>query len=80
MKRVHAEALADGLPHTLVEMESETFGDMRVEILVVTKTIADTLTCVEAEAPVKTEGDTVVPVQAYKDFYILKEVEANLLL
>ena len=80
MKRVHAEALPDGLSHTLAEMESETFGDMRVEILVVTKTIADTLTCVEAEAPVKTEGDTVVAVQAYKDFDILKEVQANLLL
>ena len=53
-------------------MKSEKFGDMKVEILVVTKTIADTLTCVETKAPFKTEGNTVVAVQ--------KEVKANSLL
>ena len=72
VKRVQAEALSDALAHTRAEMESEKFGDMKVEILVVTKTIADTLTCVEAMAPFKTEGNTVVAVQ--------KEVEANSLL
>ena len=72
MKRVQAEALSDALAHTIAEMESEKFGDMKVEILVVTKTIADTLTCVEAKAPFKTKGNTLVAVQ--------KEVEANSLL
>ena len=72
MKRVQAEALSDALAHTIAEMESEKFGDMNVEILVVTKTIADTLTCVEAKAPFKTERNTVVAVQ--------KEVAANSLL
>ena len=72
MKRVQAEALSDALAHTIAEMESEKFGDMKVEILVVTKTIADRLTCVEAKAPFKTKGNTLVAVQ--------KEVEANSLL
>ena len=72
VKRVQAEALSDALAHTIAEMESEKFGDMKVEILVVTKTIAGTLTCVEAKEPFKTEGNTVVAVQ--------KEVEANSLL
>ena len=72
MKRVQSEALFDALAHTMAEMKSEKFADMKVEILVVTKTIADTLTCVEAKAPFKIEGNTVVAVQ--------KEVEANLLL
>ena len=72
VKRVQAEALSDALAHTIAEMESEKFGDMKVEILVVSKTIADTLTRVEAKAPFKTEGNTVVAVQ--------KEVEANSLL
>ena len=71
MKRVQAEALSDALAHTIAEIKSEKFADMKVEILVVTKTIADTLTCVEAKTPFKTEGNTVVAVQ--------KEVEANLL-
>ena len=71
MKRVQAEALSDALAHTIAEMKSEKFADMKVEILVVTKTIADTLTCVEAKAPFKTEGNNVVAVQ--------KEVEAKLL-
>lgn len=51
MKRVQAEALSDALAHTIAEMKSEKFADIKVEILVVTKTIADTLTCVEAKAP-----------------------------
>ena len=72
MKRVQSEALFDALAHTMAEMKSEKFADMKVEILVVTKTIADTLTCVEAKAPFKTEGNTLVAVQ--------KEVEANSLL
>ena len=72
MKRVQAEALSDALAHTIAEMKSEKFADMKVEILVVNKTIADTLTCVEGKAPFKTEGNTVVAVQ--------KKVEANLLL
>ena len=72
MKRVQAEALSDALAHTIAEMESEKFGDIKVKILVVTKTIADTLTCVEAKAPFKKEGNTVVAVQ--------KEDEANSLL
>ena len=72
MKRVQAKALSDALAHTIAEMESEKFVDMKVEILVVTKTIADTLTCVESKAPFKTEGNTVVAVQ--------KEVEGNSLL
>jgi len=42
---MEAEALVDTLPDTLSE--------------VVAKTIPDKLTCVQAEAPVKTEGDTV---------------------
>ena len=69
---MQAEALSDALAHTIAEMKSEKFADMKVEILVVTKTIAGTLTCVEAKAHFKTEGNTVVAVQ--------KEVEANLLL
>lgn len=76
---MEAEALLDALAHTIAEMESEKFGDMKVEILVVTKTISFTLICVEAEALDKTEGDTVVAVQAYTDFDILKEVEAKAL-
>ena len=72
MKKVQSEALFDALALTMTEMKSEKFADMKVEILVVTKTIADTLTCVEAKAPFKTEGNTVVAVQ--------KEVEAKLLL
>ena len=69
---MQAEALSDALAHTIAEMESEKFGDIKVKILVVTKTIADTLTCVEGKAPFKTEGNTVVAVE--------KEDEANSLL
>ena len=69
---MQAEALSYALAHTIAETKSEKFGDMKVEILVVTKTIADTLTCLEAKAPFKTEGNTVVAVQ--------KEVKANSLL
>ena len=69
---MQAKALSDALAHTIAEMESEKFGDIKVKILVVTKKIADTLTCVEAKAPFKTEGNTVVAVQ--------KEDEANSLL
>ena len=69
---MQAEALSDALAHTIADMESEKFGDIKVKIQVVTKTIADTLTCVEAKEPFKTEGNTVVAVQ--------KEDEANSLL
>ena len=43
----------------------------------VAKTIADTLTCVEAKAPAKTEGDSVVAVEAYTVVDTLKEVKAK---
>ena len=43
------------------------------------KTIADTLTCVGANAPVKTEGDTVAEVEAYTDIDTLNEVEGKAL-
>lgn len=76
---MEAEALPDGLAHRIAELESEKFGDMKVETLVVTNAIADTLTCVEAEAPVKTEGDTVLAVHAYTDFDMLKEDGAKAL-
>ena len=42
----------------------DTVADTISEL--VAKTIADTLCCVKAKAPVKTESPTVVPVRAYK--------------
>ena len=48
---MEAEALVDTLPDTLSE--------------VVAKKIAHTLSCVEPEAPVKTEADTDAGVKAY---------------
>ena len=45
-----AEALVDTVPDTISEL--------------VAKTIGDTLCCVKAKAPVKTESPTVVPVRA----------------
>ena len=46
-----ADALVDRVPDTISEL--------------VAKTIADTLSCVKAKAPVKTESLTVVPARAY---------------
>ena len=48
---VEAMALVDTVPDTISEL--------------VAKTIADTLSCVKAKAPVKTESLTVVPARAY---------------
>ena len=45
----------------------------------VAKTIADTLRCVQVEAPVKTEGATVVAVEACRDVDTLNEVKAEAL-
>ena len=45
----------------------------------VAKTIPDTLTCVELQAPVKTEGDSVADVQAYIDINTLNEFEPKAL-
>ena len=39
------------------------------------KTIADTLSCVETMAPVKTETPTFVPLRAYTVVETLKEIE-----
>ena len=61
LSHMEAEALVDTFPDTLSEM--------------VAKTIADTLTCVEAEAPVKT-GDTIAGVDPYTDLDIINEFEA----
>ena len=73
----------------VAEMESEKFGERKVETLidtrpytlshVVAKTIADTLTCVEFKAPVKTEGISVADVEAYIDINTLNEFEAKAL-
>ena len=73
----------------VAEMESEKFGERKVETLidtrpytlshVVAKTIADTLTCVEFKAPVKTEGNSVADVEAYIDINTLNEFEAKAL-
>ena len=73
----------------VAEMESEKFGDRKVETLidtrpytlshVVAKTIANTLTCVEFKAPVKTEGDSVADVEAYIDINTLNEYAAKAL-
>ena len=43
------------------------------------KTIADTLSCVKAKAPVKTESPTFVPVCAYTVVHTLNEVKAEAL-
>ena len=45
----------------------------------VAKTIADTLSCVKAKAPVKTESLTVAPVSAYTVVHTLNEVKAEAL-
>ena len=45
----------------------------------VAKTIADTLSCVQAKALFKTESLTVVPVRAYTVVDTLNEVEAEAL-
>ena len=45
----------------------------------VAKTIADTLCCVKAKAPVKTESPTVVPVRAYTVVDTLNKGEAEAL-
>ena len=43
---------------------------------VVAKTITHTLTCVEVEAPVKTEGDIDAGLEAYTDVDTINEFEA----
>ena len=43
------------------------------------KTIADTLSCVETKAPVKTETPTFVPLRAYTVVETLNEIEAEAL-
>ena len=52
---------------TLVELQAEAPVNSLLDTLwkVVAKAKADTLSCVEAKAPVKTEGGTVAQVQAY---------------
>ena len=57
--------LVDTVPDTISEL--------------VAKTIADTLSCVKAKAPVKTESPTFVPVSAYTFVQTLNEVEADAL-
>ena len=54
--------LVDTFPNTLSE--------------VVAKTIAITITCVKAEAPVKTEGDIDAGLEAYTDVDTINEFEA----
>ena len=44
----------------------DTFADTLSEL--VAKTIAITITCVKAEAPVKTDGDIHAELAAYTDF------------
>jgi len=46
---------------------------------VVAKTIANTLTYVEAEVPLKTECDTVAGVEAYTEVDTLNKVKAEVL-
>ena len=43
------------------------------------KSIADALTCVEAKALVRTEGDTIAELEAHTDIEKLNEVEAKAL-
>ena len=43
------------------------------------KKIPDTLSCVKAKAPVKTESLTVVPARAYRVVHTLNEVKAEAL-
>ena len=58
-------ALVDTVPDTISEL--------------VAKTIADTLSCVKAKAPVKTESLTVVPTRAYTVVHTLNEDKAEAL-
>ena len=44
------------------------------------KTIADTLSCEKAKAPVQTESLAVVPARAYTVVHTLNEVEAEALI
>ena len=60
------------MAHTVGEMKSEKFGVKKIQTLidhVLTRyqTIPDTLTCVELQAPLKTEGGSVADVEAYID-------------
>ena len=52
---------------TLVDLQEEAPVNTLLDTLwkVVAKVKADTLSCVQAKAPVKTEGGTVAQVQAY---------------
>ena len=53
-------------------MKSEKFGVKKIHtlidhVLTCYQTIPDTLTCVELQAPLKTEGGSVADVEAYID-------------
>ena len=61
-----ARALVDTVPDTISEL--------------LAKTIADTLSCVKAKAPVKTESPTFVPVSAYTVVHKLNEVKGEALI
>ena len=54
-----AESLSDMEAKPVVKTLTDTL------LQVVAKTGTDTLTCVETEAPVKTESDTGAPLEAY---------------
>ena len=60
-------------------MEVDTLVDMHPYklLVVLAKTIADALTRVEVEAPVKSEADTLAGVKAFPDLDTLNKVEAK---
>ena len=66
---------------TLVDVEAEALVDTLSETLseVVGKIIADTLTCVKVEAPVKTGNNTVAGVEAYTTVNIVNELKGQAL-
>ena len=66
-----AEVQDKTVAKTLVELQAEALVNSRLDTLwkVVAKTKADTLSCVEAKAPVKTEGGTVAQVGTYTIFH-----------
>ena len=70
------KTVAERLAHVEVKALVDIFHDTLSEV--VAKTIEDTLTCVVAEAPVKT-ADTLAAVKAYLCLDKLNEVEAEAL-
>ena len=66
---------------TLVDVEAEALVDTLSETLseVVGKLIADTLTCVKVEAPVKTGNKPVAGVEAYTTVNIVNELKGQAL-